>query len=118
MLVGLQPPQVPERTRRSPSARRRGHREDQRHGHVGRVLGQDTGRVGHADAPLARRLQVDVIDAGAEGRYQTQVGPGLGQDSGIDPIGHRRHENFGLLDRLDQLTLAHRLVVQVEPRIE
>src|SRR5690606_32763413 len=32
------------------------HRQDQPHGHVGRVLGEDAGRVGHGDAALARRL--------------------------------------------------------------
>ena len=38
------------------------HRQDQRHGHVGRVLGQDTWRVGDRDAPLAGGGQVDIVD--------------------------------------------------------
>src|SRR3546814_17639993 len=43
------------------------HREDERHGHVGGILGEHTRRVGDRGAALARRLKVDVVYASAEG---------------------------------------------------
>ena len=49
------------------------HREDQRHGHVGGVLGEDARRVGHGDAALQRGRHVDVVDAVAEIGDQLQA---------------------------------------------
>ena len=94
------------------------HGQDQGHGHVGRVLGQDARRVGHADAALARGLEIDVVDTRAEGGDQAEVRAGLGQHAGIDPVGHGRDQDVGLLDRLDQLGLAHRPILDVQARPE
>ena len=37
---------------------------------------------------------------------------------GVDPVGHGRHQHVGDLHGLGELGLAHRLVVEVEPRVE
>ena len=92
--------------------------EDQRHRHVGRVLGQHARRVGHGDAALAGGIEVDMVDAGAEGSDQLQLRSGLGQDAAVDPVGDRRHQNIGRLDRLDELGSRERLVVSVQARLE
>ena len=44
--------------------------------------------------------------------------PGLGEHAAVDPVGDGRHQHVGDLDGLDQLGLAHRLVVEVQPRVE
>ena len=92
--------------------------EDQGHGHVRRVLGQDARGVGHGDAAHARGLEVDMVDAGAEGGDEAQLLAGLAENPRVDAVGHCRHEDVGLLHRGDQLGLAHRLVVQVQPGVE
>ena len=92
--------------------------EDQRHRHVRRVLGQHAGRVGHRDAAFARRGEVDMVDAGAEGGDQAQPRAGLGHDALVDPVGHGRHQHVGHLAGLDQLGARHRLVVAVQARVE
>ena len=94
------------------------HRQDQRHGHVGGVLGEDARRVGHGDAALDRGGDVDVVDAVAEIRDQLEPVAGLAQHGVVDAVGDGRHQHVGGLDRLDQLRLRHRLVVGVELRVE
>ena len=43
---------------------------------------------------------------------------GLAEHRGVDPVGHGRHQHVGGLHRLGQLGLGHRLVVEIEPRVE
>ena len=47
-----------------------------------------------------------------------RFGAGLLEDRGVDAVGHGRHQHVGGLHRLGELGLAHRLVVEVEPRVE
>ncbi len=94
------------------------HGQDQGHGHVGGVLGQDAWRVGDRDVALPRRLEIDMVDAGAEGGDQLQLGSGLGEDRGVDMVGDRGHQHVGGLGGLDQRRLGHRPVVQIEPGLE
>ena len=94
------------------------HGENERHGHVGGVLGEDARRIGHGDAALQRGGDVDVVDAVAEIGDQPQLLAGMAEHGAVDLIGDRRHDDVGDLDRLDQLGLAHRLVVEIEPRVE
>ncbi len=95
-----------------------GNGKNERHRHVGRVFGQDAGRVRDQDAAVARGIEIDVIDAGAEVRDQTQAGTGLGQDGAVDTVGDGRNEDVGRLHGFDQLGLAHRFVVDVQTRLE
>ena len=44
--------------------------------------------------------------------------PGLLEHRGVDAVGDGRHQHVGGLHRLGELGLAHRLVVEVEPRVE
>ena len=92
--------------------------EEHGHGHVGGVLGEDAGGVGDRDAALARGLEVDVIDPGAEGGDQLQLRPGLGQAGGVDAVGHGRHQDVAFLARLDQLGLTHGPVVVAQAAVE
>ena len=94
------------------------HREDQRHGHVGGVLGQHARRVGHRDAALQRARDVDIVDAVAEIGDQLQLLARLRDHRGVDAVGDGRHQHVGGLHGLGELGLAHRLVVEVEPRVE
>ncbi len=94
------------------------HRQDQGHGHVGRVLGQHARRVGDDDAAHARGVEVDVVDAVAEVGDQFQLRPGLGQQGAVEPVGHRRHQDVRRLHGLAELVAAHRLVLDVEARVE
>ncbi len=66
----------------------------------------------------ARRGDVYIVDAVAEIGDQFQLVAGLRYESGIDPVGDGRHENVRLAHRGHQLGLRHRLVVDIEPRIE
>ena len=126
-LAGDPPPEHPGRRPAAPAAVRNDPRafhqaprdgQDQRHGHVGGVLGQHAGRVGDGDAAPQRRGDVDVVDAIAEIGDQLHLLAGLGDHAGADLIGDGRHEHVRLAHRFGDLALAHRLVVDVEPRIE
>jgi hypothetical protein len=94
------------------------HREDQRHRHVGGVLGQHFRCVGDGDAAGMRRRHVDIVDAVAEIGDQPELAVGRVDDVGVDVIGHRRHQHVGGAHGLGQLFRAHRRVVGIDPRIE
>ena len=94
------------------------HREDQRHGHVRRVLGQHPRRVGHQDAALPGRGEVDVIDAGAEARDQLEVRAGLADQVAVDGVRHRRHEHVGLGHGLRHRLAVERPIVLIESGVE
>ena len=94
------------------------HGENERHGHIGGVLGEDAGRIGHGDAALHRGGDVDVIDAVAEVRDQPQPLARLAEHGPVDLIGHRRHDDVGGLGGLDELRLGHGRVVRIEAGVE
>ncbi len=94
------------------------HGEDERHGHVGGILGEDTGRVGHGDAAAERGRDVDMVNAVAVIGDQLELVAGLAQDRGIDAIGHGRHQHVGTLHGIGELGRGHGLVVEVEARVE
>ena len=94
------------------------HRNDQRHGHVGGVFGQHARRIGDEDRAVPRRLQVDIVDAGAELGDQLEIGAGLAQHRPVDAIGNGRHQHIGDLDRVDQLFAREGLVFEIEPCVE
>jgi hypothetical protein len=82
---------------------RRAGGEHQGHRHVGGVLGQHARRIGDGDAALARGVEVDVVDAGAERGDQLQPRPGLREHPAVDAVGDRRDQDVRGLHRLDQL---------------
>ncbi len=94
------------------------HGEDQRHGHIGGVLGQDAGRVGDGDAALNGGGDVDIVDAVAEIGDQLELLARFRQHRGIDAVGDGRHQHVGDFYRVGKLMLGHRLVVGVEPDVE
>jgi hypothetical protein len=70
------------------------------------------------DAAPDRGGDVDMVDAVAEIGDQLEPVAGLGQHRGVDAVGDGRHQHVGGLCRLGELGLRHRLVVEVEPRVE
>ena len=94
------------------------HGEDQRHGHVGGVLGQDAGRIGDGDAALHGGDDVDIVDAIAEIGDQAELLAGMREQRLVDLVGHRRHQHIGRLDRFGQLGGGHRLVVGIKAGVE
>ena len=118
MVVGAQPCQSPPAQQPLALREPARHREDERHRHVRRVLGQHARRVGHQDAALARCGQVDVIDAGPEARDQLQVGAGVGEEGAVDRVGHRRHQHVGFRHRLCHGLAVERPIVLIESGVE
>ena len=95
-----------------------GHRQHQRHGHIGRILGQYAGGVGHCDAPFAGRVMVDVIPTGAERGDQFQALARMSDDVGINLVCHRWHQDIGEFHRVDQVLVAHGIVGDVQTGVE
>ena len=65
-----------------------------------------------------RGLDVDIVDAGAEIGDQLQLAVGLLGDQGVDAVGDGGDQHVGGAHGLGQLRRRHRLVVQVQPRVE
>jgi len=59
-----------------------------------------------------------VIDAVAEIGDQLHLLTGLGDHAGADRVGDGGDEHVGLAHRVDDIALAHRLVVEIEARVE
>jgi hypothetical protein len=91
---------------------------DQRHGHVGRIFGEHARGVGDSDAASHRRLDIDIVDTGAEIGDEFEPIARLADHCLVDAVGNGRDQDLGLLDRLDQLGAAEGVVVRVEPGIE
>ncbi len=94
------------------------HRQDQRHGHVRGILGQNVRRVGDGDAEAVRGPDIDVVDARAV--VGDELDPPLRriEDFGVDPIGDGRNQHVGGAHSLGQTLRVHRLVVQIETDVE
>ena len=116
--VGLQPSQSPLLHHDRPLGQAARHREDQRHRHVGGVLGEDARRVRHHDAALERGRHVDMVEARAVVRDQPQARAGLGEEPRVDAVGDRRDEHVGLGHRAGERLGRQRLVVGVERDVE
>ena len=59
-----------------------------------------------------------MVDAVAEIGDKLHLLAGLGDHRGVDRVGDGRHEHVRLAHRLDDLGLGHRLVVEVQARVE
>ena len=94
------------------------HRQHQRHGHVGGVLGEHARRVGDGDPALHGGGDVDIVDAVAEIGDQLELLARLREHRGVDAVGDGRHQHVGGFYRFGQLGLRHRLVVGIEPGVE
>ena len=94
------------------------HGEDQRHRHVGGVLGQHARRVGDGYAARQGLLDVDMVEAVREAGDQLQLLARLGEDGAVDAVGDGRHQHVGHFHCLDQLGRRHRPVVDVELSVE
>ena len=93
--------QVPFAFARAP---RRHEQQSQRQ--IGGRFGQHARCIGHGDAALFCRLDVDVIEADAEVTHEAGLQRFGGQDLGIDPIGHRGQHGISLGEGGFQLVLG------------
>ncbi len=94
------------------------HRENQRHGHVGGVFGQNFRRIGHGDAARMRRRDVDIVDAVAEIGDHAQLAVGMLEHLLVDHVGDGRHQHIGRARGFGKLLRCHRRIVEIQPRIE
>jgi hypothetical protein len=94
------------------------HGENQRHGHVGGVFGQNLGRVGDGDAARMRRADVDIVDAIAEIGDHLQLAVGLLEQFLGDLVVDGGNEHVGGANRFGDLRRAHRRIIEIEPRVE
>ena len=78
----------------------------------------DTGRVGDRDAAAERARHVDMINAVAEIGDELHLLAGLRDHRGADLVGDGRHHDVGFPHCLDDLSLRHRFVLEVETRVE
>ena len=85
---------------------------------LGGILGEDTRRVGDRDAALPRRVEINVVDAGAEGGDEPEPRAGLRQQAAVDAVGDGGHQHVGRLHGLDELSGVERAVFDVQPRLE
>ena len=95
-----------------------GHRENQRHGHVGGIFGEHTGRIGDGDAAAQRRGHVNIVHPIAEIGNELHLLARLGDQRGVNPVCDGGHKHISLAHGLSQLGGRHRLVIQVEPHIK
>ncbi len=94
------------------------HRQEQRQGHVGSVLGQDIRRIGNGDSALCGCGDIDIVHAIAEICDQLEIGASLFNRCCIDDVRDARHQNVRFLHRSDNFRLIHAVVVYVQTRIK
>jgi hypothetical protein len=94
------------------------HSQDQRHGHVCRVIGQHARRVGDGDAALDGALHVDIVHTGAELGDQAELLSRPREEAAVDMVGHGRHQHVGGLHRLGQFFLREGVIVLIEAGVE
>jgi hypothetical protein len=71
------------------------HGEDQRHRHVGRVLGQHARRVGDGDAALARGGTSILSTPVPKLAISLSSGPACARSRGVDAVGDGGHQHVG-----------------------
>ena len=81
-----------------PFAQPAGDRQDQRHGEVGRGVGQHPGSVGDDHAALRRRADVDVVVADGHVGHDPELGPGRVEEGAVDTVVQHRHGRVGPRD--------------------
>jgi hypothetical protein len=94
------------------------HAQDQRHDHVGGVVGQHPRRIGDDDVLRARGGQVEVIDPGTEIGDQLEPRSGAGDDVRGQVVGDCRHQHVGAGAGIGEPRGIHRDVVEVQLDIE
>ena len=92
--------------------------KDQRHGHVGGILGHNAGGVRHKDAALAGGGHVDVIHARAVIGDQFQLVARLPQKARVDLVGDRGHQHIGPAHGGGEFVARHRRVGIAQVDIE
>ena len=81
--------------------------KDQGQHHVGGVIGHHAGGVRNQHPALARRGDVDMVNARAIVGDQLQLRPGLREHRGIDMVGDAGHQHIGAAHRSGQRLAVH-----------
>ncbi len=92
--------------------------KDQRHRHVGCIIGQHAGRVGDGESALQGRRNVNIVNAVAEIGDQFHLVARLLDQRRVDAVGNSRHEDVGDAQRLRQFGPRHGLVGFVQAGVE
>ena len=93
-------------------------RQDQGHGQIRRVLGQDARRIGHDQAAAHSRVDIDVIHTRAEIGDHLQLVAGRGDQGAVDGVGNGRDQHIGPLHRRLQRSAVHGSVGQIQFGVE
>ncbi len=94
------------------------HRDDERHGHVGGVLGEHAGRVGHDDVAGSCCRERDMVHARAVIGDELQPLAGARDQRRVEIVGDGGHQHVAILHRRGQFGAAHPGVGGVEPDVE
>ena len=89
-------------------------REDQRHGHVGSIVGEHARRVGDHDLARTGRVKVDMLDPRAEVGDQLEPLARPFDQRGVDPVGDGRDQDVAIRHRGSQFVARHGVIVGVE----
>ena len=94
------------------------HGENQRHGHVGGILGEDARRIGDGDAPFDGGGHIDIVHPIAEIGDELQPLPRLFDERAVDPVGDGGHKDIGCRHGGGEIRRAHGGVRFIEARLE
>ncbi|MNE24260.1 hypothetical protein D3C80_1175450 [compost metagenome] len=93
-------------------------RQDQGHGQVRRVLGQDAGGVGDDDTPAHGGVDIDMVHAGPEVGDHFQLLARPGDQVPVQMVGDGRHQDVGALQGGRQIVARHGAVGQIQLGVE
>ena len=94
------------------------NREDQRHGHIGGILGQHPRRIRYRNTATQRRRNVDMIDAVSVVGDQLESVSGLAEYRRVDAVGHRGDEHIRALHCVRKLGDGQRPILEIKLRVE
>src|SRR5258706_6953542 len=94
------------------------HGKDERHRHISRILGENTGRVRYDDAAITRGFKIDIIDTRAIISDELQLWPGKRKKRLVNPVGYGRNEHGSGSHRSRQLVARHGGVRSIQGDVE
>lgn len=93
-------------------------RQDQHHGEVSGIVGENPGGIGHNNLAAARGSQIDVFDPRAEVGNQAKSSARRFKHSCINPVGYRGNKNVGIGHRRDHFVAGQWAVLNIQDHIE
>ena len=94
------------------------HPDDPRHCKVGRIIGEDTRRIGDEDVARGGGIEIEMLGTSTEIGDQTQIFASLRDHLGVYPVGYRGNQHVAILHRRDQLRAGQGGVALIETNVE